>query len=228
MRKWEKHTVCCIYLRKMKRVRCTNNNRKKRREGPEARRVVLPRGVTPHNRSKAGQVSSVNSLGAGGKVDLTAALADERLDVDVARDVAVLEHHVRVEGQQVTLEPEAGDLDVVVAHNVVDDLRGVERGGDLEVGEVDVARALDVDHLHVVAALDVELVEVGGRDLRDAEVAVLAWSVLGEVVAHALEVAGGGDEVEAGHVLDGLASGHPGVGGAKSFWRSEGSFMLLS
>ena len=94
---------------------------------------------------------------------------------------------------------EARDLDVVAAHNVVDDLRGVERGGDLEVGEVDVARALDVDHLHVVAALDVELVDVGGRDLRDAEVAVLARRVLGEVVAHALKVAGGGDEVEAGH-----------------------------
>lgn len=111
--------------------------------------------------------------------------------------------------------PEARDFDVVVADNVVDDLRGVERGGDLEVGEVDVARALDVDHLHVVAALDVELVDVGRRDLRDAEVAVRARRVLGEVVAHALEVAGGGDEVEAGHVLDGLAGGHPGVGGAK-------------
>ncbi len=44
------------------------------------------------------------ALGAGGKVDLAAALADERLDVDVARDLAVLEHHVGVEGQQVTLE----------------------------------------------------------------------------------------------------------------------------
>lgn len=41
---------------------------------------------------------------AGGQVDLTAALANERPDVDVARDVAVLEHHVGVEGQQVTLE----------------------------------------------------------------------------------------------------------------------------
>ena len=117
---------------------------------------------------------------------------------------------------------EARDLDVVVAHNVVDDLRGVERGGDLEVGEVDVARALDVDHLHVVAALDVELVDVGGRDLRDAEVAVLARRVLGEVVAHALKVAGGGDEVEAGHVLDGLASGHPGVGGAQVLLTQRG------
>ena len=43
-------------------------------------------------------------LGARGQVDLTAALADERLDVDVTRDVAVLEHHIGVEGQQVALE----------------------------------------------------------------------------------------------------------------------------
>jgi len=109
MRKWD--TQCVLYLLEREKNEESSLYEQQSKE-EEERRSRGEEGGPPSRwdasqpeHSRAALIRECGTaLGAGGKVDLTAALADERLDVDVTRDVAVLEHHVGVEGQQVALE----------------------------------------------------------------------------------------------------------------------------